>query len=220
MVVEFIGVSGSGKTAVADALLQAAPGVEAGRRSLARDGRHGGRAPWRTVLGLWFAIPMYIRLMTSDRDVRQWWRALSARAQLGLLSLAARYRWQANSGGAVLYDQGLVQRIVYRTRPWVAAVDERLLVGVYEAIGRKAMPGVLVLFSVDPALAGGRAKMRSYIHHDPDEIRNLTQTLVTHATLLERRYGAQLVTVQNDGAIESTVAQVCTALALSSRPRG
>jgi hypothetical protein len=220
MIVELVGASGSGKTTVALAVLASSDNIRPGRRSLAK--LSGSRAPLSPTLGsLLFLPPMLLRLSRSPIELGKLWRSVQVAKRLKLVALASRSQVHARSDAVFLHDQGLVQALGYLTREWPHAGRSELIAQLYEAFGEKALPALIVAFSVDPSLTSTRTKMKGARHQDLEEIKRTTDSLNLHVQILQERFGVQVIPLHNNGDLAAAVGGAKTAIAsLQGRHKG
>jgi hypothetical protein len=212
MIVELVGASGSGKTTVALAVLASLDNVRPGRRSLAK--LSGSRAPVSPALGsLLFLPPILLRLSRSPGELGELWRSVQLAKRLKLIALASRSRVHARSGAVFLHDQGLVQALGYLTRDWPDARKRELIVQMYEALGERALPTLIVAFSVDPSLTSSRTKMKGARHQHLDEIKRTTDSLNLHVQILQERFGVRVTALHNNAELAAAVGEAKTAIA-------
>lgn len=218
MIVELVGASGSGKTTVALAVLASLDDVRPGRRSLAK--LSGSRAPVAPALGSLLFLPAILRrLSQSPSELGELWRSVQLPKRLKLIALASRSRVHARSGGVFLHDQGLVQALGYLTRDWPDARKRELIVQLYEAFGERALPALIVAFSVDPSVTSARTKMKGARHQHLDEIKRTTDSLNLHVQILQERFGVRVTALHNNAELAVAVGETKTAIA-ALRGRG
>lgn len=207
MIVELIGPSGCGKTTVAAAAIRASNRLRAGRRSLAVASGDSDR-----ILGLKRALAA--APLTAMRLVMgglAWTRFGTVNAAATAM-FASRYSVQRRVRGVFMYDQGLVQTLVYMTR---AVPDEQLhgVVGqLYSSLRRPMLPDLILSFEVRAEVAARRTKMSGNIHGDVAEVRRTIACVGVHEEHLRRRFGIPIVDVRNDGDVDEVAGHVLAAI--------
>ena len=212
MIVEFVGLSGSGKTTVARAVLAETDSLAWGRRSLSPDpAALNARMLVQAALGA-VTVPLLAVRMVIDATARSYWRRIGVRRCLEILFMAARNRAQSGSSEVFVLDQGVVQSLAYRVRKWPEEEQDRALPVLYRCLGIRCVPDVIVEFTVPPDVAVARSKLDDPFHGDPQRAAHLAVAIHAAATAAARTLGVTVLRTTNEAAAHVTARDLVSTL--------
>ena len=212
MIVEFVGLSGSGKTTVARAVLAESNALTWGRRSLAPEPTEmNGRMLAQVARGA-AAVPALIVRMAANGTARSYWQRIGWRRSREILVMAARNRSKSGSPRLFLLDQGVVQSLAYRVRKWPKEEQDRALPILYRSLGFGCVPDLIVEFTVPPEVAVARSKLDDPFHRDAHRAADLAAAIQAAAAAAESAFDIPVLRTANEAAVDVTARELASSL--------